>query len=155
MQDNSNTLIEGAETIDASAEPAARVRQLISLTAALNAIFTKENEALRSARPSAIAPLQADKARLAAAYAQSIRDVARDRGAVAASGERLISELRDITREFESRAREQQALIAGAQTAVEGVLGAIANEASNTTGYQPGGCADRKNPAPIAFSEKA
>ena len=91
-----------------NADAGARVKALIDLTEELTAIVTRENELLTTRRPSELAPLQAEKARLAAAYAQSIRAVAADRVAVAGAGPDLIEQLREITRTFESRARRQR-----------------------------------------------
>ncbi len=147
--------------------PEDRARQLITLTAALSDIFAQENNELRHGRPSGIAPLQADKARLAAAYAQSIRDVAADRATLATVEDRLMTELRDITRSFESRAREQRALLDGAQRASEGIVNAIAEEAAArdrtaAPGYSASGYSAPSvkqgagsGAQPIAISEKA
>jgi hypothetical protein len=107
-------------------DAAARVKTLIALTEELSAIFDRENDALKSRRPRDISPLQADKARLAAAYAQSIRDVAADRSVVAGVGEALMEKLRELTVAFERRAAEQRALLSGAAAAAEGVLKAVA-----------------------------
>lgn len=110
-------------------DAASRVKTLIALTEELTAIFDRENMALKTRRPREIAPLQADKARLAAAYAQSIRAVAADRSLVQGVSEALMEKLKAITQVFERRAQEQRALIDGAKTASEGVLRAVAEEA--------------------------
>lgn len=160
-------------------DPSARVQQLIELTGRLDEIFTQENTILRQGRPSGLAPLQGEKARLAAAYAQSIRDAAANRAAMSAAGDRLLQELREITQSFETHAREQRGLLMGAQRAGEGVVAAIASEAAaptpgyGTPGYSPrgvhGGYAPHQGDTrpsigarghrapvePIAISEKA
>ncbi|MEX0645659.1 MAG: hypothetical protein WD076_10125, partial [Parvularculaceae bacterium] len=71
-------------------DAATRVRTLIALTEELASIISDENSALSERRPRDIAPLQADKARLAAAYAQSIRDIAADRSLVDGAGDTLL-----------------------------------------------------------------
>lgn len=112
-----------------SPDAAARVEALIDLTEKLTAIFTRENDLLLTRRPRELAPLQPEKARLAAIYAQSIRDIARDRGLVDGAGATLIGKLREITALFEARASEQRVLLDGARLAAEGVVRAIADEA--------------------------
>lgn len=136
-----------------------RVRALIEITQSLTTIFGKENTILRTGRPREMEPLQAEKARLAAAYASSIRDVAQDRGAVADADGALLTELRAITRTFEARAAEQKALLEGAQQATSGVLKSVAAEAAaarDAAGYDPNksaGTGDKA--APIAINERA
>ncbi len=121
-----------AEAKNPSLDPVMRVKALIALTEELSAILERENGALRARRPGELAPLQAEKARLAAAYAEAIRDVASDRAAIGAAGEALLSSLKEITREFEGRAGEQRALLAAAMETGEGVMRAIAAEAGAT-----------------------
>ncbi len=87
------------------------VRALISLTEDLARIFEEENLALANDRPDDLAPLQGEKARLAAAYAQSIRAVAADRAGVASVEASLLSRLRDATEGFEARAARQKTLL--------------------------------------------
>lgn len=138
-----------SETLDATT----RVKTLIALTEELTAIISRENAALEARRPKEIAALQPDKARLAAAYATSIRQVAADRASVAGAGEALIEQLREMTRTFESRAQHQRALIDGARAASESVMKAIAEEAgrSNDAGYG----AKRAGAAPLVLDSKA
>jgi hypothetical protein len=107
----------------------ARVRALIDLTEALSAVVAQENAILATRRPRDLEPLQAEKARLAAAYARSIRDIAADRGHIAGASAPLIEQLRDLTKTFEGRAMRQQALLDGATKAGEGLLRAVAQEA--------------------------
>ncbi len=117
-----------AQANEATPDPALRVRALIALTEELGAIIEQENSHLRARRPRDLSPLQADKARLAAAYAEAIREVACDRAAIGAAGEALLTKLREITREFETRAGEQRALLETAMETGEGVMRAIAAE---------------------------
>ncbi|HNS88106.1 MAG TPA: hypothetical protein PKH09_14480, partial [Parvularculaceae bacterium] len=107
-------------------DAAARVKTLIALTEELTAVIIRENAALEARRPQDLAALQPDKARLAAAYAQSIRAVAADRSSVTGAGDGLIAELREMTKAFEARAERQRALIDGARAASESVMKAIA-----------------------------
>lgn len=133
-----------------------RVRTLIALTEELSAIFAKENAALRARRPRDIAPLQTDKARLAAAYAQSIRSVAADRSVVSGAGDALMEQLRTLTKDFETRAAEQRLLLDSARFAAEGVLKAVADEAGaakESPAY--GGPTGAATAAPIAVNEEA
>jgi len=109
--------------------PEARVRALIDLTESLSVLVAHENEILARRRPLELAPLQAEKARLAGAYAQSIRDIASDRMAVAEASAPLIEKLRELTKTFEGCALRQQALLEGAAKAGEGLVRAVAEEA--------------------------
>ncbi|MEZ5922211.1 MAG: hypothetical protein R3C60_12795 [Parvularculaceae bacterium] len=135
-------------------DPTMRVKMLIALTEELTEIISRENMLLRAQRPSEIAPLQADKARLAAAYAQSIRQVAADRTAVTGAGAALIEELRSLTKIFEERADQQRALLDGARAAGETVIRAIAEEAGGKSGEKYGGAA-KAAAAPIVVNENA
>jgi hypothetical protein len=133
-------------------DPAARVSMLIALTEQLTAIISRENELLESRRPAELSALQPEKARLAAAYAQSIRTVAEDRASVSRAGDALISELRALTETFEARARRQRALLEAARAAGESLVRAIADEAASRA--EPGYAVSR-DAAPIAVDEKA
>ena len=123
----------------------ARVRALIDLTESLSALVAQENDILATRRPRDLAPLQAEKARLAAAYAGAIRDVARDRAAVAGAGSPLIEKLRELTKTFEGCALRQQALLEGATKAGEGLVRAVAGEAARNA----------RGGAPVVLDEKA
>lgn len=119
-------------------EATLRVRALMALTEELTDIIVEENACLQDRRPAAIAPLQADKARLAAAYAQSIREIAASRGAVSKAGDNLLQSLRELTRTFEGAALRQRALLDGASRAAEGVLRIVAEEAGRAApGAEP------------------
>ena len=121
-------------------DAAHRVRTLIALTEELSAIFESENAALKTRRPAEIAPLQEDKSRLAAAYAQSIREIAADRSVVRGASATLMETLKAITRAFERRAEEQRALLGGASAVAEGLLRAVASEAgamAQSPAYEP------------------
>jgi hypothetical protein len=132
-------------------DPQLRVKTLIALTEELTAIITRENALLAEKRPQAILPLQDDKARLAAAYAQSIRQIAADRSSVSGAGAGLIEKLKEITAAFERRAGEQRALLDGARRASEGVLRAVAAEAAPAApGYD-----EKKERAPIVLDQRA
>jgi hypothetical protein len=137
----------------ATLDAATRVKTLIALTEELTAIITRENELLETRRPQEIAALQPDKARLAAAYAQSIRCVAADRASLAAAGDSLIGALRELTQTFEDRARRQRALLDGARAASESVVRAVAEEAARTA--EPRYGVARGASAPIIVDDKA
>jgi len=139
-----------------------QVKSLIEITHSLNKIFVQENTLLTSQRPREIAPLQAEKARLVAAYAQSIRDIAASRTKVRGADTALLSKLRSITKTFEKRAAEQHALLDGATRAVKGVVQAVAAEAAADAvkpGYQKPSGATSAAPispvAPISIDENA
>lgn len=91
-----------------------RVQTLIDLTASLSRIFEQENLALVEKRPDDILPLQAEKARLAAAYAQSIRIIETGRADLCGVDGDLLIELRTQTADFEARAARQRKLLAAA-----------------------------------------
>lgn len=135
-------------------DAATRVKTLIALTEELTAIISRENDLLAARRPQEISALQPDKARLAAAYAQSIRHVAADRSSVAGAGDGLIDQLREITKTFEARAQRQRALLDGARAASESVLRAVAEEAGKTgdSGY---GARRAATAGPLILDSKA
>ncbi len=134
---------------------AERVQTLIDLTQSLSNIFSRENDLLTSRRPRELAPLQAEKARLAAAYAQSIRDIAANRGIVDGADSALLSELRDITRTFEERAARQRALLDGARQATEGVVKSIAEEAAAAEATPNYGDGKAAPSTPVSVDENA
>lgn len=122
-----------------------RVRALIELTESLNDLVTRENDILSTRRPRDLASLQAEKARLAGAYAGAIRDIARDRAVVAGAGGPLIEKLRELTKTFEGCALRQQALLEGATKAGEGLVRAVAEEAGRASHAR----------APVVLDERA
>ena len=134
-----------------------RVQSLIELTQSLSDIFQQENTLLTDRRPREIEPLQAEKARLAAAYAQTIRDIAANRAIVEGAGGALLSELRAITKTFEARAAKQRALLTGAATATEGVVKAVAAEAADAKESAAYSAKPKTAPgaAPISVDENA
>ncbi len=108
-------------TQDAAIEPCAadRVQTLLELTESLSQIFEQENLALAQSRADDITSLQQEKARLAAAYAQSIQLVAADRTSITEVDPVLLARLRVATEEFNARAARQKGLLdrAGGQAA--------------------------------------
>lgn len=128
----------------------ARVRALIDLTESLSAIITQENDILATRRPRELQSLQAEKARLASAYAQSIRDIASDRQSVTGAAAPLIEKLREMTKTFEGCAMRQQALLEGATKAGEGLVRAVAAEAGRAA---HGSIAPK--PAAVVLDERA
>ncbi|MFC2952741.1 hypothetical protein ACFOOP_12460 [Marinicaulis aureus] len=98
------------ETIPAP-DAADRIATLIDITESLNLIFEEENEAIEEERVEDAAPLQEEKARLASAYAQSIRAVAADRASISSVDQAMLARLRAVTVTFEARAAHQRALL--------------------------------------------
>jgi len=140
----------------ASSDAVERIKSLIEITESLSNIFVKENNLLSTQRPAAIAPLQDEKARLAAAYAQSIRDIAASRSIVDGADAGLLAKLRTITKTFEERAADQHALLEGARQAAEGVVKAVAEEAASAREQVSyGDHASPAEPAPIILDESA
>lgn len=140
---------------DTTVDAASRIKSLIEITESLSAIFAKENGLLAERRPRDIAPLQAEKARLAAAYAQSIRDIAANRAMVGGADSALLAELRSITQTFEARAARQRSLLDGARQAAEGVVKAVAEDAAAADKNGAYGHADRSGAAPVSVDENA
>ncbi len=133
-----------------------RIKSLIEITESLSNIFVEENNLLSTQRAAAIAPLQEEKARLAAAYAQSIRDIAANRGVVGGADSALLTKLRGITKTFEERAADQHALLTGARQAAEGVVKAVSEEvAASKTQASYGDERIPAEPAPIICDESA
>jgi hypothetical protein len=122
-----------------------RVRAVIDLTESLSDIVTRENDILSTRRPRDLGPLQAEKARLASAYAGAIRDIARDRASVVGAAGPLIEKLRELTKTFEGCALRQQALLEGATKAGEGLVRAVAEEAGRASHAR----------APVVLDERA
>ena len=98
-------------TLETIPAPADRIAALIDITESLNLIFEEENEAIEEERAEDAAPLQEEKARLASAYAQSIRAVAADRAGVSGVDQAMLVRLRAVTVTFEARAARQRALL--------------------------------------------
>ena len=140
----------------AASTASSQIQSLIEVTESLNAIFGQENQLLKEQRPLEITPLQAEKARLAAIYAQSIKDIAADRSRMNSADHALLTKLREITKSFEERAAAQRALLDGARKAAEGIVKAVAEEAAadDRSSY---GDAHRPNTnvAPISIDESA
>jgi len=136
---------------------AERIKSLIDVTQSLSAVFAKENNLLENKRPNEIAPLQAEKARLAAVYAQTIRNIAHNRSLVEGADAELLEELRAITQTFEARASRQRALLEGARQAAEGVAKAIADEAADAaaSGAYKRAKTEKPQAAPVSIDENA
>lgn len=132
-----------------------RVKTLIALTEELTSIISRENELLEARRPQEISAMQPDKARLAAAYAQSIRQVAADRASVSGAGETLIARLREITELFQSRAQRQRSLLEGARAASESVLKAVAEEVAAPASVGYGKARAAASAAPLVLDDQA
>lgn len=96
------------------------VRSLISVTEALNELIGKENDAISAGRPDDVGPFQAEKARLAATHARSIKTLSANRAAFCAVDESLLIELRAHTETFEMRIQKQQMLLETPAPAPEG-----------------------------------
>lgn len=96
---------------DMTDEAATRIKALMDVTQSLSEIFAKENHLMANNRASEIAPLQGEKSRLAAAYAQAISALADDRVLIGQADLGLIEELRAITETFEARAARQRSLL--------------------------------------------
>lgn len=141
---------------DSAIDAAHRVQSLIELTQSLSSLIAKENDLITRQKAGEIAPLQAEKARLAAAYAQSIRDIAANRSVVGGADCALLTELRAITETFEERAANQRALLEGAARAVQGVVKAVAEEAAGASRKASYGKNDAQQAtAPISVNENA
>lgn len=140
----------------ASPDAVERIKSLIEITESLSNIFVEENHLLSTQRSAAIAPLQEEKARLAAAYAQAIRDIAASRSIVDGTDAGLLAKLRSITKTFEQRAADQHALLEGVRQAAEGVVKAVAEEAASTRAQiSYGDDASPAELAPIILDESA
>lgn len=140
----------------ASSDAVERIKSLIEITESLSSIFVEENHLISTQRAAAIAPLQDEKARLAAAYAQAIRDIAASRSIVDGADASLLGKLRNITKTFEARAADQHVLLEGARQAAEGVVKAVAEEAASARGQiSYGDDASSAEPAPIILDESA
>lgn len=107
-----------------------RIIDLINLTQALSDIFAQENKLLSTRRAGEIASLQAEKAKLATAYASTIKEIATNRPEVENVGEVLLTKLREITTSFNDLASEQKILLTAAHNASADIVQAISEEAS-------------------------
>lgn len=139
-----------ADADETTPSPQDRIVSLINLTNELSSLMAEENALIRNSRPSAIAPLQERKAKLASAYAVAIREMAADRNNLARAGDSLLQDLRAITARFEEQAAEQRAILSGTTEAVEGVIRSIAEEARpKTSAYGQPRIADAARPIAI------
>ena len=96
---------------DSETSATQRVQALIEITQSLNEIFEQENAALIAQQVSELQQYQADKARLAASYAVSIRNVSADRNTIRTVAPEVLLELREMTACFEAHAAHQRFLL--------------------------------------------
>jgi len=136
-----------ASLSDDASTPETRIRALIRVTDSLSEIFARENDCLATEKPGEIIPLQAEKARLATAYATAIRTVAVNRETMAGANLDLLAELRAATDRFNGLAARQQALLSGLAAAGEGVVKSVAGEAADQ------GCGEA--PGALSVNERA
>ena len=134
-------------------EKSQKIENLIELTNALADLFTQENNLLSAHKASEIAPIQAEKARLANAYGTAIRDLAANRSAYDDVSDSLMQCLRDTTERFTGLAQTQHALLDGANQSASRVVEAV-REASvqERSGY---GAAQSGEPIVVSFNANA
>ncbi len=107
---------------DAAVEAASRIKSLIALTQSLSDVFAQENLLIADGHFGELEPLQAEKAHLAADYAQLIRSIAANRALIDGADATLLEELRSMTATFEARAARQKKLLDTASATVNASL---------------------------------
>ena len=105
-----------------------RVEMLIKITERLTGILDQENDILASRRPLELEELADEKARLAAIYAQEIRQISQNSGLVETAPPELKDRLRAFTESFEEKSRQQKRVLERARRITEGAIKAIADE---------------------------
>ena len=108
--------------------PTDRVEQLIMLTERLSSVIDKETQILAERRPRELEPLQAEKNKLAALYAQEIRAIAADRRMVEGVEPALTERLKTFTQSFEEKAATQKRVLDRARRVTEGAIKALADD---------------------------
>ncbi|MEO1706566.1 MAG: hypothetical protein AAFR69_02425 [Pseudomonadota bacterium] len=114
-----------------------RIEELIALTGSLTTLFEQENRHLTAGETLNFADLQAEKNRLALAYATAIRSLAESRAKAGALDPNLLEILRGLTARFTALANDQRNILQGTQTAHKGLVEAVVTAATERTDDQP------------------
>ncbi|MEO0320921.1 MAG: hypothetical protein AAF199_08535, partial [Pseudomonadota bacterium] len=114
----------------------APIEELIAMTRALTVIFEEENQHLSAGDAGAIANLQAEKNRLAIAYATAIRTLATNRAGASRLDAALMETLRGLTGRFTALANDQRNILRGAQLAHKGLVDAVVSAAAGDGGQE-------------------
>ena len=126
----------------AAATPAERAEALIKLTARLTELLDRETALFEARRPHEAESFQKEKTRLATIYRAETQRAAADPSRLADLPAALKAHLQDNTRRFESALRRNGAAVEALKTLTEGLVKALADEASRQaqakSGYGPG-----------------
>lgn len=136
-----------------------RIDVILDLTKRLSALVEREIALIEAHEPHRIADLEDERTRLSTLYAREMQAVKSDPAAVRAAGRDRIQRLRDETAGFNASLDRHQRLITRMRRVTEGIVKAVADEASRqrapkTVYGASGASAYRAAAAPIAINRK-
>lgn len=111
-------------------ECAKRVRDLIGIAGQLISLIDEETKLLAAFETDRIGGLIEDKQRLVRAYAAQVRELRREPEMMAALGNALRDELREVLARFDAAAKANERALSVARVANERVVKAIVDAAS-------------------------
>jgi hypothetical protein len=106
------------------------VDRVIAVTESLTDVIQRENALLTERRPRDTAPLQAEKAKLTATYAQELQTLKRQGQSIRQTAPQAIERLRKVTDRFQETLATHVRLVTTLKTVTENVVKAISDEVS-------------------------
>jgi hypothetical protein len=104
------------------------IDRVIAITESLTDVIQKENMLLTEHRPRDTAPLQAEKTKLTATYAQELQTLKRQGQAVRQAAPQAVERLRKVTDRFQETLATHVRLVTTLKTVTENVVKAISEE---------------------------
>ena len=136
-----------------------RVEQLISLTERLTEILTQDADDFEARRPHAAAARAEESGRLANLYRHESVRVRRNPDLIAAAPAARREQLTRATVAMEAVLKRHSRALEAAKTITEGIVKAVADEATErrgpSTAYGPGAKIAQTSAAPIALNRRA
>jgi hypothetical protein len=127
-----------------------RFDELILLTERLAQITAREAEALKVRRPHELAPLVEEKALLSAHYARAAQHLKRNGDLLKTASPELRQKLKDATKRFQSALEDLTQRLSRVRQISEGVVRAIAEDASERRAKPIGYGKTATPPAPLS-----
>ncbi len=136
-----------------------RIDVILDLTKRLSALVEREIALIEAREPQRLSELEDERTRLSTLYAREMQAVKSDPAAVRAAGRDRIQRLRDETAGFNASLDRHQRLVTRMRRVTEGIVKAVADEASRqrtpkTVYGASGTSAYRAAAAPIAINRK-
>lgn len=140
--------------------PQGPVSRLILYTEELTRIIREEIAILEARRPSEIAPLQAEKARLSTIYEEEFRALKRNQSLLGGKDSPLRLSLREVTETFNSELVRLGRILLRMKSVTEGMIQAVGDEVAkkrqSVRNYSPEAeliLSQSTRPVPIALNE--